>query len=212
MNMYSDCDARRAFGAAAPHPDVCAIAPREDAIALREDQVRLGLWIFLATVTMLFAAFTSAYVVRRSGSDWRPVTLPPRLWLNTLVLLVSSLALEAANRLGARGRWVAATCALGAALAGGIAFLAGQIAACRELARAGVYLQSNPYSSFFYMLTGAHAVHVVAALAVLAWGLAATRSGARDTRAWTARMGSCRTFWHFLGGVWIWLFALVTFL
>ena len=205
MNMYADRDAPRTFGDAAPYPDVRVIT-------LREDQVRLGLWIFLATATMLFAAFTSAYIVRRSGSDWRAVALPPRLWLNTLVLLASSLALEAANRLGARGRWVAATGAFGAALAGGVAFLAGQIAACRELVDAGVYLQSNPYSSFFYMLTGAHAVHVVAALAVLAWGFAATCSGARDPRAWTAHMGNCRTFWHFLGGVWLWLFALVTFL
>lgn len=204
MNMYSDLDAPPAFG----------MAPPTDAraITLREDQVRLGLWMFLATVTMLFAAFTSAYVVRRSGSDWRQVALPPRLWLNTVVLLASSLALEAANRLGARDRWAAATWTFGAALAGGVAFLAGQIAACRELADAGVYLQSNPYSSFFYMLTGAHAVHVVAALTVLAWGFIATWRGARDTRAWTARMGSCRTFWHFLGGVWIWLFVLVTFL
>ena len=65
---------------------------------LREDQVRLGLWMFLGTVTMLFAAFTSAYVVRRSGSDWRQVALPQILWVNTLVLAASSVALEAASR------------------------------------------------------------------------------------------------------------------
>ena len=69
---------------------------------VREDQLKLGLWMFLATVTMLFAAFASAYVVRRSGSDWLHVPLPSILWWNTLVLAASSVAVEAANWLGRR--------------------------------------------------------------------------------------------------------------
>ena len=71
------------------------------AVALRDDQLKLGLWMFLATVTMLFAAFTSAYIVRRSGSDWRPVALPSVLWWNTAVLAASSVAVEIANWYGA---------------------------------------------------------------------------------------------------------------
>lgn len=177
---------------------------------LREDQLRLGLWMFLATVTMLFAAFTSAYIVRRSGSDWRHVTLPPILWLNTVILAASSIAVEAANRYGLRRRWRASTAAFSLALAFGVAFLAGQVAAWFHLVAAGVYLPTSPHSSFFYMLTGAHGVHVVAALAVLTWGLVNTRSAARDPRTWAARMELCRTFWHYLGVVWAFLFALVS--
>jgi cytochrome c oxidase subunit 3 len=176
----------------------------------REEQVRLGLWMFLATVTMLFAAFTSAYIVRRGGADWAPVALPPILWLNTAVLGASSLTLEAAGRLGAARRWRRAIGACAAALALGVAFLAGQVAAWRHMAADGVYVSSNPHSSFFYVLTGAHALHVAAALGVLAWGLAATWSGSRDPRVWTARMEICRTFWHYLGAVWVFLFALVS--
>jgi len=71
-------------------------------------------------------------------------------------------------------------------------------------------LPTNPHSSFFFMLTGAHAAHVVAGLAVLAWGLVVTTAGARHPRQWAARMELCRTFWHFLGAVWVFLFALVT--
>ena len=178
--------------------------------SLREDQVRLGLWMFLATVTMLFAAFTSAYVVRRSGSDWRPVALPPILWLNTLILAGSSLAVEAANRSGLRGRWRQAMVAMMSALASGVAFLLGQFAAWRQMVAAGVYLPSSPHSSFFFMLTGAHALHLVAALVVLVWGAMATRSGNRAPREWAAQMGICRTFWHYLGGVWVFLFALLS--
>jgi len=181
-----------------------------DDITLREDQMRLGLWMFLATVTMLFAAFTSAYIVRRSGSDWRHVALPPILWLNTLVLGASSVTLEIASRAGLERRWRAAGGGFAAALVLGFGFLAGQIGAWRQMVAEGVYLPSSPHSSFFYMMTGAHALHVVAALAVLLWSAAATWSAGRDVRAWDAQVGLCRTFWHYLGGVWVFLFALVS--
>jgi cytochrome c oxidase subunit 3 len=181
-----------------------------DPIRLREDQLRLGLWMFLATVTMLFAAFTSAYVVRRSGSDWHHIALPSILWVNTVILMASSVAVETANRFGLRRQWAATAFSFGAALAFGGAFLAGQVIAWRQMVAMGVYLPSNPHSSFFYMLTGAHAVHIVAALVVLMWGLARTREGSRNPRAWAAQMDLCRTFWHYLGGVWLFLFALVS--
>lgn len=181
-----------------------------DPVTLRENQLRLGLWMFLATVTMLFAAFTSAYIVRRSGSDWRHVALPPILWLNTLILAASSLAVEAANRYGLYRRWRASAAAFALAVAFGIAFLAGQMIAWRQMVAAGVYLPSSPHSSFFYMLTGAHGAHVVAALAVLTWGSSSTRWAARNPRAWSVRLELCRTFWHYLGGLWVFLFALVS--
>jgi cytochrome c oxidase subunit 3 len=178
--------------------------------AVRQDQLALGLWLFLGTVTMLFAAFTSAYVVRRSGSDWRHVALPSILWLNTLVLAASSAAVEVACWRGARGGWRSAVGAMLVAVALGIVFLGGQVAAWRQMSAAGVYLPTSPHSSFFFMLTGAHAVHVAAALAVLGWGAAVTRAGAASPRVWASRMALCRTFWHYLGAVWLFLFALVS--
>src|SRR5262245_16368000 len=112
---------------------------------LREDQIRLGLWMFLATVTMLFAAFASAYVVRRSGSDWRHVTLPSILWMNTLVLAVSSLVLEAAAWNGEQRRWRAARVLIGVTLALGVGFLGGQVAAWQRMIALGLYLPSTPH-------------------------------------------------------------------
>ena len=178
--------------------------------ALREEQVRLGLWMFLATVTMLFAAFTSAYIVRRAGSDWHAVALPSILWWNTAALAASSLAVEWAERAGRQRRWTLALAATLAALKLGFVFLAGQVVAWREMTQAGVYLQSNPHSSFFFMMTGAHAAHIVAALAVLGWGAVRTWRAARDPQGWPAAFGLARTFWHFLGFVWVFLFALVS--
>ena len=177
---------------------------------LRSDQVRLGLWMFLGTVTMLFAAFASAYIVRRSGTDWRPIELPRILWANTLILATSSGALEFARRYANRGCWVSARAALWVTVALGISFIAGQLAAWRALVAAGVFLPTSPHSSFFYMLTGAHGVHVLAALVVLLWGVARTRA-ARAGRPsdWATTMSVCRTFWHFLGGVWLFLLVLM---
>jgi cytochrome c oxidase subunit 3 len=166
--------------------------------------------MFLATVAMLFAAFTSAYIVRRSGSDWHRIALPSILWINTALLAVSSLLVEAANSRGLRRRWTEASSALAAAVLFGLAFVAGQLAAWRQLVAAGVYAPTTPHGAFFFMLTGAHAVHIVAALAVLVWGWAMTRHAWSNPRAWSARMDLCRTFWHFLGGVWLFLFALVS--
>jgi cytochrome c oxidase subunit 3 len=99
----------------------------------------------------------------------------------------------------------------GGALALGIAFLAGQVIAWRQLAAAGVYLPTNPYSSFFFMLTGAHAVHLVAALAVMAWAGAAAWGARRHPRRPQVEIDACRVFWHFLLGVWIYLLVLVSF-
>ena len=192
--------------------DTARTGRADDEIGRREDLVRLGLWMFLATVTMLFAAFTSAYIVRRSGTDWQRIALPSVLWLNTLMLALSSVALEAARWGGTRSRWRAASVAFAAAIVLGLAFLGGQVLAWRQLIAAGLYAPASPHGSFFYMLTGVHGLHIVAALAVLAWGAARTWTGAgrRDRRRWTALVGICRTFWHFLGGVWVYLFVLLS--
>src|SRR5215471_6461235 len=97
-----------------------------DTPTVREDQLKLALWLFLATVTMLFAAFTSAYIVRRSGTDWRQLALPSILWLNTAVLGASSVAVEVAQQQGGRGRWRTSATAMLVAFVLGVGFLAGQ--------------------------------------------------------------------------------------
>ena len=177
--------------------------------AQREETVRLGLWMFLATVAMLFAAFASAYIVRRSGTDWTRINLPPVLWLNTAVLVASSVLLEAGAWNGRRRRWLPAAVALTLAWVFGLAFMGGQVRAWRELMDAGVYLPASPHSSFFYLLTGAHGLHVVAALIVLAVATVRTWRH-RDELAWQRLIGATRTFWHFLLAVWLFVFVLIS--
>jgi len=166
-----------------------------------------GIWVGVFAITMSFAAFTSALFVREGTADWGHLILPPILYLNTLLLLVSSGTLELArHRLTAEdgprkaSGWVILTLLLG------LAFCVGQYRAWLELRAQGIYLASNPNSSFFYLLTFLHALHVCAGVAVLVY--LAGRLLASHT---TFRMGLFRNaaiYWHFMAVLWLYLFLL----
>ena len=188
------------------------VAPRDGgrgdgAPGIIGDTARFGLLAFLGTVSMLFIGFTSAYLIRRASMDWQPLRAPGILWVNSVVLLASSATLEAARKrlrewdLRAVMPWIGVTAALGAL------FLAGQVLAWRTLAAQGVFLASNPHSSFFYMLTGLHGLHL---LAGLAWGAAVLVQVRR--MAYTPGGDGLRlfaTYWHFLGALWLYLLVLL---
>jgi len=167
-----------------------------------------GIWIALAAILMFFMALVSAYIVRKSSADWRAVVLPRIVWLNTAVLLISSLALEASHRawerqdaMAFRGWWAAATGL-------GVLFLAGQWVAWRELAAAGVYLATNPSSSFFYLLTAAHGLHVVGGLAALGYVMSRDWLRLRASGGVAAEVAGI--YWHFMDGLWVFLLLVLT--
>jgi cytochrome c oxidase subunit 3 len=171
---------------------------------------RLGMWIGLGGIVMVFAAFTSAMVVRRGMAlDWVSIAVPRILWLNTGVLLASSLTLELSRHRLARRSAAQFTRGLCVTLALGLAFLAGQAVAWRELAARGVYLATNPSSSFFYVLTAAHGLHLAGGILALAY--VAGRAGriaqglARRTPLEVAAI-----YWHFMDALWIYIFFLLT--
>ena len=171
---------------------------------------QLGMWFGLIGIVMLFAAFTSAMVVRRGISfDWVSIALPRVLWFNTGILLASSATLEFSRRALARHaavgflRWLAATVVLG------IGFLAGQFAAWHELAARGVYLATNPSSSFFYVLTVAHAIHLGGG--ILALGYVSVRAvRIAQGRERRTKLDVTAIYWHFMDALWIYIFFLLT--
>jgi cytochrome c oxidase subunit 3 len=172
------------------------------------DTARLGLWAFLASVTMLFAAFTSAFIVRRAAGGWVAIDVPPLLWINTVVLLSSSIVMALSRRSLRYGRLPAFRRYFGAAFLLGSLFLAGQVLAWRELGRQGVFLSTNPHSSFFYVLTGVHAAHVLGGVAALGYvGLRALRGAYTSREAVGPRLAA--TYWHFVDGLWVYVFLVL---
>lgn len=167
-----------------------------------------GIWLALAPILMFFAALTSSLIVRKGLSDdWASFPLPGILWGNTAVLLASSLTLERARWFTGRDlasgfrRWWTVTTLLG------ILFLAGQLVAWRQLAAAGVFLATNPSSSFFYVLTATHGAHLLGGVVALLY------VGVRAEQASWSRRSAATTaasiYWHFLSGLWVFIFLLL---
>ncbi len=171
-----------------------------------------AIWVVMFAVMMMFAAFTSALFVRKGASlDWRTFTLPSILYFNTLLLVASSIALEVARRRIATfmggpksqverpARWLYITLFLG------LLFVAGQYVAWLQLRSEGLYLATNPSSSFFYLLTAVHALHVLGGLGGLIYVIRKLNKSVlrRNQLVATAR------YWHFMGILWVYLLLLL---
>jgi cytochrome c oxidase subunit 3 len=169
-----------------------------------------GIAVAIVSILMFFMALASAFVVRRGSSvDWISFHFPTIVWVNTAILLSSSITLEVARRRlvisdsQAFRRWWSVTTFLG------VLFLTGQLIAWRQLARQGVYLASNPASSFFYIFTGAHAIHVLGGVAALLF--VALRNFDRTKVSPMTAVRVTSYYWHFLDALWIFLAALLYF-
>jgi cytochrome c oxidase subunit III len=174
---------------------------------------KTGVWVGLGAITMSFAALTSALVVRQgSANDWQHVTAPGILYLNTLILLTSSITLELSRRRFAAPSGVAVDIPfqrplpwLYGTLILGLLFVAGQYLAWLQLRSEGLYLATNPSSSFFYVLTAAHALHVLGGLAGLLYVCAKLRASVLRKNT----LDAASHYWHFMGGLWVYLFVLL---
>ncbi len=166
-----------------------------------------GMAIGIVAVLMFFMALASAFLVRKGGADWVPVRIPALLWLNTAVLVTSSFTLEMARKrlaksdaAGFRKLWVLTTIL-------GVVFLVGQVVAWRILVGQGIYLASNPASSFFYIFTGAHALHLLGGVGALLYVAKRNFSHSQVTQSVAAEVTSY--YWHFMDALWLFLLALL---
>jgi cytochrome c oxidase subunit 3 len=183
------------------------LRPREEGGERRPegtfDPTRFGLWAFLATVSMLFIGFTSALLLRRASFDWQPLQAPRILWFNTAALALSSLTLEGSRRrlqafdLPGTRPLLYATGLLGAV------FVTGQFLAWQALRSQGVFLASNPHSSFFYLLTGIHILHLGGGL--VWYGVVVARLRRLALLPGGDDLSLFATYWHFLGLLWLYL-------
>ncbi len=167
-----------------------------------------GIWVAVAAISMTFASLISALIV-----------LPRILYFNTAILLASSVTLEICRRAfdlrpdfsgeelrdgeaAARAfPWLCATMALG------LFFVLGQVMAWRDLAAKGLFLSSSPSSSFFYVLTALHGLHLLGGIAGLAYVLYRLRPSAGLRQG--AVLGVASVYWHFMDGLWVFLLVIL---
>lgn len=169
-----------------------------------------GMLLLLAGITMLFMAFTSAFLVRSTDADWRQLATPSMFWWSTGVILLSSFTLEQARRVSKRGEatGTAKTSMVITALLG-LAFVASQFGAWRQLSAAGFHLAWGPHSSFIYLLSAVHLLHVLGGIifllstTMLLWRNASLSAFVRR------RLDMTALYWHFVGGLWLYVFALL---
>jgi cytochrome c oxidase subunit 3 len=196
----------------------------------RLNRYRMGLLLGVVSIFMLFIGLTLAYMLRHAGGkmdaatgvfihDWRPLVIPSILWFNTALLLLSSLSIEVARRHNFYEAWVmeewlglgrptraASLPWLAITLVLGFGFLIGQYQGWRELMSQGIFVSGNPSSSFFFLLTGAHAIHLLGGILALIWAGISTfasrplesRQIATDITAW---------YWHAMGLLWVGILA-----
>jgi cytochrome c oxidase subunit 3 len=203
-------------------------------VNIRLRRARLGMGVAVAGIVMIFVSFTSAYIVRqglptldsRTGTlvhDWIPVQLPRLLLINTFVLLISSLTMEMARRHAVREAasqassvsatagvsanrisWLALTVVLG------LVFLTGQWMAWRQLAASGFELATSPSSSFVYLLTGMHGLHLLGGILALLFA-GATSALRRPVASLVIVLDVTGWYWHFMAILWIYILCLLEF-
>jgi len=169
------------------------------------------MWVILAAIIMMFVALSSAYIVLSGGDRWQPIRMPGMFFLSTGLILVSSATMETARRSLKQAadrryaRWLALTLLLG------VGFVVSQLFGWRQLVTQGVYFSGHPHSSFFFLFTGIHGVHLLGGIVALgdlvARGLRKANEAAGEKKEVLTDVVSL--YWHVMDGLWVWLFLLL---
>ncbi|TAE05793.1 MAG: cytochrome oxidase subunit III [Bacteroidetes bacterium] len=170
---------------------------------------KFALWIGIVSIVMLFAAFTSAYIVRQGEGNWLMFELPTALWYSTVLILLSSASMHWSYLMAKADKQDMLRIAVSLTVVLGGAFLYTQVYAWAQLVEAKVFFagtQSNPSGSFLYVLTGMHAIHLVSGLLFLAVVFVSAFLGKIHSKNLT-RIEMCATYWHFLDALWVYLFV-----
>ena len=176
---------------------------------------RLGMWVTLASVFMLFAGLVAAYAFATSRQGlWRPVRIPPQMWVGTAALGLSSIFLQMARHGLQRGKLDVYRKLLSMAVGLGVVFLVSQSLAWINLALQGVFMKGNPHGSMWFAFTGFHAAHVAGGMIAMVMllvgaGKLSAQHGEPPLRKHRSFAMVTAMYWHFMGALWIALFALL---
>ena len=167
---------------------------------------KFALWLFIVTIVMLFAAFTSAYIVRQAEGNWLDFSLPSIFYWNTGILLLSSVTMQWAYNSAKRDDLKNVKTAIFLSIVLGIGFLVGQIFGWGMLVDDGVFFVGNPSGSFMYIFTGLHGVHLISGIIFIIIVLIATIKYKVHSKN-ILLIEMCNTYWHFLDALWVYLFV-----
>lgn len=177
------------------------------------NRYRIGMLVSLASIAMLFTSLSSAYIVRSGVTyDWYPIAVPRVMFGSTALLILGSVSIELARRKLKHGLSKTYSRYLLLTLLLGLGFLVSQLIAWRQLAAHGLYISTHPHSSFFYVLTGAHGVHIAGGLLALVFLWRRSLRPLDNARLIAKRQAAADAvaiYWHFMGALWIYLFLLL---
>ncbi len=167
---------------------------------------KFAMWLFLVSVGMLFAAFSSAYIVRQAEGNWVDFALPSIFYYTTVIIVLSSVTIQWAYFAAKKDEAEKVKILVAITTVLGIAFLVGQIMGWKQLTENSIYLVGNPSGSFVYILTGLHGAHLLGGIVFLVIVLVAAFRFKIHSKN-LLKIELCVTYWHFLGGLWIYLFV-----
>jgi cytochrome c oxidase subunit 3 len=170
--------------------------------------LKFSLWLIIISIIMMFAAFTSAYIVRRAEGNWLEFDLPNILLINTVIIVLSSVTMQMAYNAAKQDNLQRLKAMLLLTLGLGLAFLVGQWYGWGELVENNVYFggsTSNPSGSFLYVLTGVHGFHLITGLIFVLITFMSSLKYKVHSKS-MLRIHLCTIYWHFLGGLWLYLY------
>ncbi len=168
---------------------------------------KFALWLFIVSIVMIFASLTSAFLVRRAEGNWIIYDLPSALWISSFIIVLSSASMHWAYVAAKKNNFPTAGKAIVVTLLLGLSFGYTQFMAWSELVDQKVFFAfANPGGSFFYVLTGLHAFHIITGLLYLLVTWYKVNNNKISSKN-IIQVEMCATFWHFLGVLWLYLFV-----
>lgn len=170
---------------------------------------KILLWFSMVSMVMLFAGLTSGYIVRRAEGNWTQFELPSLFYLSSGIIVISSIFMQWAVRASRTNQQAILKSSLIATLGLGLAFIFTQFLAWNMLVQQGIFLVGNPSGSFLYVISGLHLAHLIGGVLYLIYVITkAIREKINSTNYLAVQL--CATYWHFLGGLWIYLFVFLS--
>ena len=173
------------------------------------DPTQFTLWIFLVSVCMLFAAFTSGYIVRKAEGNWIEFSVPAAFLLSTIYVIASSVPMILAQIGHRRGNKTIVQMGLLGTLILGVLFVWQQLIGYEALMDQGVFLVGNPSGSFFYVITGVHGAHVGVGILIVLFALVRSLFISKNDVK-VQKITSVATYWHFVGVLWLYLYLFLS--